>query len=380
MISFELSAEQKELQKKMHLLAKEKLRPRSLRVEKERAGPIDAEFRKIMAEERLNSLIIPEEYGGNPIDRLTLSIITEEMAYGCAGFASIYASTVHVVSTLLIGGSDELKSHFLPLLLGENGEVASFALTEDKGGSDSSSFSATARQENEDYIVTGSKGPIINAGYASFYVVWTSSDTEKGRAGINAFVIPGDTAGMSFGPFHEKPGLRCTPTATIFFDKVKVPKSNLIGLPGSGYLLLAQTLDLGRAFFGAICVGLARAALEEIINFSKNRIIRGRPIIRNQGVSFILAELASELEAARLLVWKACRLMDLNQDYTQESSMAKLLASEVAVKTTVEGTQILGQKGYIEESPMAKYQRDAQALRITEGTSQIQKTIIASQL
>ena len=141
-----------------------------------------------------------------------------------------------------------------------------------------------------------------------------------------------------------------------------------------------QTLDLGRAFFGAICVGLGRAALEESIHFAKNRIILGRPIIENQGIGFLLAELATELEAARLLVWRACRLMDLGLDYSRESSMAKLMASEAAVRITTEGTQILGQRGYINASPMDKYQRDAQALRILEGTSQIQKIIIASQL
>jgi alkylation response protein AidB-like acyl-CoA dehydrogenase len=161
---------------------------------------------------------------------------------------------------------------------------------------------------------------------------------------------------------------------------VAVPTSGLIGVPGSGYLLLSQTLDLGRAFFGAICVGLARAALEEAIQFAKERVILGRPIMRNQGIGFVLAELATDLEAARLLVWRACRLMDLNQDYSQASSMAKLSASEVAVRAAAEGIQILGQKGYVEGSPMDKYQRDAQALRITEGTSQIQKMIIASQL
>ncbi len=380
MISFELTADQEKLQQRLRVLAKEKIQPHALRLDKEKPGPIDGEFRKIMAEENLNAMIIPEAFGGNPLDHLTLALATEELGYGCAGFAGTFASTVHAVSTLLIGGSDELKSEFLPLLLGPEWEVASFAMTEEKGGSDSSSFSTIARLDQEQYTLTGSKCPIINAGYAAFYIVWTSSYGERGRAGINALVIQKNADGITYGPFHDKPGLRCAPTATIFFNGVKVPESNLIGERGSGYLLLTQTLDLGRAFFGAISVGLARAALEEMVDFAKTRAIRGRPIIKNQGVSFVLAELATELEAARLLVWKACRLMDLRQDYTRESSMAKLLASEVAVRATTEGTQLLGQKGYTEGSPMAKYQRDAQALRITEGTNHIQKSIIASQL
>jgi len=380
MISFELSDKQKALRQKMYLVAKEKLQPLSLELDKKQPASIDARLREIMGNEQLNSLIIPEEYGGRPVDRLTLSIVTEEIGYGCAGFASIYAATVHAVSALLIGGSEQQKSEYLPLLLSTDGEVASCAITEEKGGSDTASFSTTAHLDGDVYVLSGLKRPIINAGYASFYIVWVSSDTGRGRAGINVFVIPQDTVGMTFSNFHEKTGLRITPTADIIFNKVTVPKANLIGLPGSGYLLLMQTLDLGRAFFGAIGIGLARAALEEVITFAKNRIILNRPIIKNQGISFPLAEIASELEAARLLVWKACRLMDLNLDYTRESSMAKLLATEVAVRATVEGMMILGQHGCIGFTPMSKYQRDAQALRIIEGTNQIQKMIIASQL
>jgi alkylation response protein AidB-like acyl-CoA dehydrogenase len=161
---------------------------------------------------------------------------------------------------------------------------------------------------------------------------------------------------------------------------VVVPKSNLIGLPGSGYLLLMQTLDLGRALVGAICVGLARAALEEVVSFAKKRVVASRPIIENQGISFVLAELATEIDAARLLVWRACRLMDLSMDFTSESSMAKLFASETAARVTREGMLILGQSAYTRPNLMAKYQRDAQGLQILEGTKQIQKIIIASQL
>ena len=379
MISFELLPEQKKLQQKLHRQAV-KLHPLSLKVDAAKPGPIDKTYLKIIVEENLNSFIIPEEYGGRSLDRLTLSLVTEEIGYGCAGLASIYAATVHAVSALLIGGSSEQKKDFLPLLLRPSGAVASCCITEEKGGSDTASFKTTARQEGKNYIINGAKIPIINAGSAVFYVVWASSDTGRGRAGINAFIIPEGTDGITVSAYQDKPGLRCAPTATVFFHEVVVPKSNLIGLPGSGYLLLMQTLDWGRAFFGAICVGLARAALEEAISFAKKRVVVNRPIIKNQGISFILAELATEIDAARLLVWRACRLMDLNMDYTRESSMAKLFASEAAARATSEGMLILGQSGYIQPHLMAKYQRDAQGLRILEGTSQIQKMIIASQL
>jgi len=379
MISFELSKQQKKLQQRMRLLAKDELRPYSLQLEKEPPGPMGARFRRILAEVRLNALIVPEEYGGQMIDRLTLAVVTEEIGYGCAGFACIWASTVHAATTLLIGGTDDQKSRFLPLLLRPSGEVASYASTEAKGGSDSRAFATEARLEKGGYVITGEKCPIINAGFASFYIVWAGDSTGKGRQGINAFVVPQGSTRMSFGPYHDKPGLRSAPTASISFDRVHVPESNLVGLPGSGYLLLSQTVDMARAFVGAICVGLARASMEEIVDFVRHRVTAGRPVIRNQGIRFTLAEMAVELEAARLLVWKASRLIDLGLDYTWESSMAKLMASEVAVKITVEGTQLLGQKGYVEGSPMSKYHEDALALRMIVGTSQIQKMIIASQ-
>lgn len=380
MIAFELTPDQIGLQKKIHHLAREKIQPYSFGVDGKQPGPVDEGILKIIGGENLNAFIIPREFGGRPLDRVTLSLVTEEIGYGCAGVASIYAATVHAVSALLIGGSREQKEAFLPLLLNPGGSVAGCAITEEKGGSDTTSFSTTARLEGDCYIINGAKSPVINAGSAAFYLVFASSDTDRGRAGVNAFIVPGDAKGMTFGSFYDKPGLRSTPTAAIIFNEVAVHRSNLIGPPGSGYLLLMQTLDLGRAFFGAICVGLARAAIEEATAFSRKRIILNRPIIKNQGISFLLAELATEIDAARLLVWRACRLMDLNADYTRESSMAKLFASEVAFRAASEGMLILGQKGCTGRSLMDKYQRDAQTLRIVEGTSQIQKMIIASQL
>lgn len=380
MICLELSTEQKELQRRFRRLALEQLHARSLAVDAGTPGPIHPSYLEFIGKENLNSFIIPGEYRGQPLDRVSLSLVTEELGFGCAGLASIYAATVHAVSAILIGGSPEQKEAFLPLLLGPSGQVASCGITEPKGGSDTSSFSTTARLHGDHYLLNGSKIPILNAGDAAFYVVWASSGTGSGRAGINAFLVPKHTPGITIGAYHDKPGLRSAPTASVFFNDVAVPESNLIGLPGSGYLLLMQTLDWGRAFFGAICVGLARAALEQAIGFAKERTVSNRPIIENQAISFGLAELATDIDAARLLVWRACRLMDLKMDYTRESSMAKLFASEAAVRATGEGMQILGQQGYTHPHLMAKWQRDALAFRILEGTNHIQKMIIASQL
>ncbi len=382
MISFELTKDQKALQKRLHSIALDKIRPYSLEIDAGRPGKIDKRFLEIIAQENLNAFIIPEEYGGMPLKWVTLSIVMEELGFGCAGFAGIYAQTLHAVSTILIGGSTIQKKTFLPLLLNPSGAVASFCLTEEKGGSDVSSFSTTAQLGEKGYYrLNGSKTPIINAGDAEFYVVWANTGTgRKGLAEINAFIIPRDTPGMGYGGLHDKPGLRVAPTATIFLEDLKIPSSNLVGPSGSGYLLFTQTIDRGRALVGSICVGLARAATELAIEFAKERHVRGRPIASNQGIGFTLAELATELEAARLLVWKACRRMDKHMDYTALSSMAKLFASELAVRATSQGMLILGQKGCKRPSLMDKLLRDAQMSRIIEGTSQVQKMIIATQL
>ena len=382
MISFELTKEQKALKDRLHRIAVDKIQPYSLEIDASKPGKIDKRYLEIIAQEKLNAFIIPERYGGRPLKWVTLSLVMEELGLGCAGFAGIYAQTLHVVSTILIGGSPAQKKEFLPLLLGPSGAVASFCLTEEKGGSDVSSFSTKALLEKDDYYrLNGSKTPIINAGDAVFYVVWANTGTgKKGLAEINAFIIPRDEQGMSFGPLHDKPGLRSAPTATVFLKDLNVPISNLIGPSGSGYLLFTQTIDRGRALVGSICVGLARAAIEMAIGFAKERTVRARPIIRNQDISFSLAELATDLEAARLLVWKACHRMDKHMDYTALSSMAKLFASELAVRATTQGMLILGQRGCKRPSLMDKFQRDAQMTRIIEGTSQVQKMIIASQL
>ncbi|HRR40734.1 MAG TPA: acyl-CoA dehydrogenase family protein [Syntrophales bacterium] len=379
MIGFEPSVEQITLQEHFRRLSETTVRPLSLKVDVGHPGPIDENYLDLIAKENLNAFIIPSQYGGRLLDHVSLALVIEELSYGCAGLATIYITTLHVVFALLIGGSETQKESFLPSLL-QSSSVVAGGITEDRGGSDTTSFSTIARLEGDHYVINGIKSIVFNAGNASFYLVWANSVATKGREGINVFIVPKETPGISFGEYHDKPGLRCVPSATMTFQDVVVSKSNLIGLPGSGYLLLMQMLDIGRAFFGAICVGLARAALEEIINFAKGRIIRNHPIIKNQGISFSLAELATEIESARFLVWKACRLMDLRQDFTRESSMAKLYASEVAAKTTNEGMVILGRKSYVQQSSMAKYQRDAQALRILVGPSQIQKIIISSQL
>jgi len=379
MISLELTNEQKELQQKFHDISVSQLRPLGLDLDQAEPNPLDSRILNVIGREQLNNLVIPEAYGGKELDAVTMAIIIEELAWGCKDVASVYMATVHAIKTVLIGGSQEQKEKFLLPMLSVLGSVASFCATEEKGGSDSSFFLTTSRSRNNAYVINGVKNPVINAGSSSFYVVWANMNSSKCRAGIDAFVVPAASGGIVVGPYHSKLGERGAPTAQISFNDVMVSDKNLIGPPGSGYILLMQVVDFGRALVAAASVGLARAALEMAIEYAKERTIKNRSIISNQGISFTLAELATEIEAARLMVWKACRLIDLCQDYTTVAAMAKLFASEVAIKATSEGLLILGHKGIYNDSLMGKLERDAHVTRITEGTTQIQKAVIANQ-
>lgn len=380
MISFEPTEKQLALQEYFQRLASERLQPRSIEIDAALPAGIDPDYLAVIAEENLNAFLIPEEYGGKPLDRMSLAILFEELGAGCAGFAAVYAQTFHSIAALLIGGSEEQKKLFFPLLLPPGGQVAGFCVTEEKSGSNTSSFSTVFKRKGRSFILHGEKNPVINAGQGRFYVVWANEEGTKNRGGISTFLIPEKTGGLRFGPYHDKPGFRPAPTASVHLRDVRIPETNMIGPTGSGYLLLMQILDWGRALSAAIAVGLARTAIEEATRFARQRIILRRPIIRNQSIAFLLADLATELEAARALVWRACRLIDLGRDHTVASSMAKLYASELAVRATTEGLLILGQSGYKRPSLMDKLHRDAQAFRIAEGTSHVQKLIISGQL
>jgi len=380
MISFELSEEQEDLRKTYHQIAQSQLRPLYLDLSEKKSDlSVYSRFVKILTNEQFNSFLIPKKYGGKQFDAVTTSIILEEIAWGALDLTTVYQPNYHAIITLLIAGSEEQKEEFFPLMLNSPECVSSFCVTEAKGGSDSSSFSTTASLKDEVYILNGKKRLVFNGGHSLFYVVWSNMDTNKSRSGINVFIVPKELAGISCCE-HSGLGLCNVPVAEVSFENVEVPKKYLIGDPGSGYLLLMQTLDWARAFVGATCVGAARAALEEAVEYSKTRIIRNRPIINHQGVGFTLAELAAQLEAARLMVWKACRLIDLNLDYAVASSISKLLASELAVRATSEGMLILGQASVDPSMVIGKMLKYAQLMRTFEGTNHVQKAMVAERL
>jgi alkylation response protein AidB-like acyl-CoA dehydrogenase len=376
-IAFEPTPVQEEIRARVRNVARDVIAPLARELDAAPA-PDPRRMPEVLAAHGLTCLLVPEEFGGPGYDNVTAALVLEEIAAACAGAASIVAATMHAMAPLLIAGTNAQRARYFPLPV--RGGVAAFALSEPRAGSDAGALATSARPTEGGYILEGQKSFVFNAGVAGFYTVFATSDPRKGKAGINAYLVPGDARGLAVTEIHDKLGLRTSTTGELLLDRVFVAADGLIGHPGTGYLLLTQTLDWGRAFFGAIGVGLARAALEAALAHARQREQFGRPIIKHQEVSFLLADMAIRIDAARLLVWRACRLMDREEDFTAASSMAKLFASEAARYVCGNAILILGREGYVRRNAVEKYYRDAKALEIVEGTSQIQRMIIASQL
>lgn len=328
---------------------------------------------------RLGAMLVPAAYGGLEYDYVTVAVVLEELAVGCAGLAAMVAATLHAVAPILIAGTTAQRDLFLPLVVDDPG-LAGFALTERHAGSDIMALKTSIKRSGAGYTVGGAKCSVINAGLARFYLVFGTSGAAKGRAGLNAVVVPAAAPGVEVGPPEDKVGLRNAPTAEVVLREVFVPAEHLIGVEGGGYLLLMQTLDRGRAFSAAVAVGVARAAFEAALAYARERWQFGRPIIRNQGISFALAEMATEIEAARFLVWHACRLIDLDEDYTRAAAMAKLFSALVAERVASQAMDVFGRYGYNRTYPVDKLWRDAKALATVEGTHNVMRMVIASLL
>jgi acyl-CoA dehydrogenase len=280
---------------------------------------------------------------------------------------------------VLIAGNEEQKREWLPPLL-EEPLLCSFALTEPGAGSDVSAIQTTAELRGGDYLLSGSKMFITNAGEAAWFVVFASTDREAGHRGLSAFVVPAESDGVVVEEHLDKLGQRATDTSALAFHEVRVPAANRLGEDGEGFKIAMRTLDLTRPGTAAGAVGVARAAFEHAIEYSKSRIQFGQPIAVNQGVNFLVADMAAEIEAARLLTWQAAWLIDQGERATLQSSYAKRVAADTAMKVTTDAVQIFGGYGYMKEYPVEKLMRDAKLFQIYEGTSQIQRLVIAREI
>lgn len=327
----------------------------------------------------LLNLTVPAEYGGTGLSLLDACLVIEELARGCGGFGTSIVANDLALTPIVIGATDEQKKKFLEPVA-TSGQFASFCLTEPGAGSDAAGLSTSVREENGNYIISGNKQWITNGGVASQFTVFATHDKSKKHKGISCLVVPADAKGIKTGHHENKMGQRCSNTVTVHFDEVKVPKENLIGKEGGGFAIAMKTLDFSRPMTAILAVGMAQAALEHSIRYAKERKQFGKEIGSFQGIQFMLADMASSIESARLLTLKAASLISEGKSASLESSMAKRVAADIAMEVTTNAVQIFGGYGYTKEYPVEKLMRDAKLMQIYEGTSQIQRIVIAREI
>ena len=375
--SFALTEEQKALRDLARDFAEKEIRPKAAEYDEHSTHPVD--IIEKAHDVGLMNPHVPEEYGGAGLSSFDGMLMGEELSWGCAGIAvSIVANSLGA-GPVILAGTDEQKREWLPPLL-ESPILCSFGLTEPNAGSDVSGIQTTAVREGDDYVINGSKMFITNAGHAAWIVVFASTDKSQGHRGLSAFVVPTDLEGVTLEKHLDKMGQRATDTSAIAFQDVRVPAKNLLGEEGEGFKIAMRTLDHTRPGTAAGAVGVARAAYEHAVDYSRTRVQFGQPIAMNQGVNFLIADMATEIEAARLLTWQAAWLFDQGKRATLQSSFAKRFASDTAMKVTTDAVQIFGGYGYIKEYPVEKLMRDAKLFQIYEGTSQIQRLVIAREI
>jgi acyl-CoA dehydrogenase len=318
---------------------------------------------------------IPEEYGGAGAGYLDGCLIEEELSWGCSGIQTTLGCNGLASTPVLIGGSEEVKKEYLGRLI-EAPLLASFCLTEPDAGSDVSGMRTTATRHGDKYLINGSKCFITNGGHANWYTVFAKTDKDAGHRGISAFVVPRD-AGVVVDKKEDKLGQRASNTATISFDDVEIPAANLLGEENHGFKLAMMTLDRTRPGVAAMATGIARAAFEFAVEYSKERVQFGVPIAMHQAVQFMIADMATDIEASRLLTWKSAAMLDEGERNTLVSSHAKRFAADAAMKVATDAVQIYGGYGFIKDYPVEKLFRDAKIMQLYEGTSQIQRLVIA---
>jgi alkylation response protein AidB-like acyl-CoA dehydrogenase len=377
-MEFELNEEQQQIKQTIREFAEAELRPHVSEWDESQHFPV--ELQPKFAELGILGVLFPEEYGGAAMGYIEYATIIEELARVDPSIAlSIAAHNSLGAGHIYIAGNEQQKEKYLaPLARGEH--FAAWGLTEPSSGSDASSMRTVAVRRNGGWVINGSKNFITNATFAETTVALAITNRAAGSHGISAFIIERGTKGFSIAKKENKLGMRASDTATIVFDDCFVPDSNLIGEPGQGFIQAMNVLDGGRISIAALAVGCAQGAYEAALRYSKERYQFGRPIAEFQAIQFKLADMATEIEAARLLTYRSAAMKNKGKVTTKESSMAKLYASEVAVRVAEQSVQIHGGYGYIKDYPAEKYWRDSKLCTIGEGTSEIQRTVIARQL
>jgi alkylation response protein AidB-like acyl-CoA dehydrogenase len=377
---FDFTNEQREIREVCRDFATREIRPIALEVdEADTEMPWEVWYKA--AGLGLTSFMLPSEYGGAGLtDCLTGCIVQEELCYGCSGIGNLITSGGFFAEPILVLGSEEQKRRWIEPLAGDRPPLGALATTEPASGSDAASIQTVAERKGEGYVLRGQKTWISNGGVAEYYVVFATIAPGTGARGVTAFVVERGDGGVTFGPPMKKMGQRAIVNAEMFLEDVELPEDRRLGGEGEGFSGLMQTFDRSRITLGAAATGLARAALEYSVEYAKTREQFGKPIGEHQAVAFRLADMATRVDASRLLVWRAARLVDAGQEVAKEAAMAKLFASETAMWCTWAAVQTLGGWGYSREYPVEKWMRDAKLAEIEEGTSDIQRVIISRRL
>lgn len=375
-LSFELTEEQRMLQEMAHDFAVKELAPAA--EHHDRTSEFPWEIVKKAMQVGLINTNIPEQYGGAGLNVLEEGIVGEELAYGCSGISTALGINNLAAIPILVAASHEQKQEWLGKMT--DGAMAAYAVTEPGAGSNVVGMTTTAVKQGDHYVLNGSKTFISNASVAEFYVVFAKTDKDGGHKGISAFIVPRDSEGFSVSKHFDKLGQRASDTAEISFDNVAVPAKNMLGSEGQGFYIAMKVFDFSRPTVACGAVGVARRALDEAKKYAAEREAFGQAIVNFQAIGHKLADMAINIDAARLLAWRAAHQVDSGKPNSTWSSMAKAFAADMAMQACVEAVQIFGGYGYMKEYPVEKLMRDVKIYQIYEGTSQIQRNIIVREM
>jgi alkylation response protein AidB-like acyl-CoA dehydrogenase len=380
MVDFRLTDEQEQIRQLAHRFAEREIRPSASEYDEREETPWP--ILEKAAEIGLTSYPYPEEYGGGGMGSvLTACLVTEELAWGCLGIGSaILGCGLAAVPIQASGSADQMRRYLPWFTSREKLRIGAFALTEPEAGSDAASIRTRAIREGDHYVLNGQKRFITHGGIADLYVVFATVDPALGREGITAFIVEASTPGVSAGKKERKMGMRASHTGDVILQDVRVPVENRIGEEGGGFVVAMKAFERTRPLVASSAVGVARAAYEYALEYARQRVQFGKPIISKQAIRFLLADMAMEIEAARLLTWRAAWLADQALPCNVPASMAKAYAADMAMKVTTDAVQVLGGYGYMRDYPVEKWMRDAKILQIVEGTSQIQRVVISQML
>ena len=378
MVGFELSEDQKALKEMVGKFVKNEIMP--IATEYDVSGEFPFDIAQKAHELGLVNARVPEAYGGSGLGMFDACLIAEELTYGCAGIATSLLLNQIALMPIMIFGSPEQKERFLkPICTSEKVQFVSFGLTEPAVGSDLAGLRTKVEKRDAGYVINGRKTFITNGNMSTLFVVLASTDLSKGYKGISAFIVPTD-AGVEVGKKEDKMGIRASQTVDVILEDVKIPLENLLGNEGQGFRVALETLDRTRALAAAMACGLAQRALDESLKYASERVQFGKPLIQHQLIKAKLADMCIETDAARLLTWRAAWLADQGKTPVVESSQAKAFAGDMAMKAAIEAVQIFGGYGYMKDYPVEKLMRDAKIFQIYEGTSEIQRLVIADEL